>query len=141
MEDYQGNRIYQTPVKLPKNSSVISVSLPAISTTSELQIGQKYHWVFSVKCDAKHPENNPYVEIWIQRVNPPSNLLVQLDTATSREFPLIYANAGIWHETLTTLVKLRQENPRDEELENYWINILRSVGLNDIAQEPLAQSF
>jgi hypothetical protein len=66
---------------------------------------------------------------------------VQLDTATSRELPLIYANAGIWHETLTTLVKLRQENPRDEELENYWINILRSVGLNDIAQEPLAQSF
>ena len=57
---------------------------------------------------------------------------MQLDTATPRELPLLYANAGIWHETLTTLVKLRQENPRDTELENYWINILNSVGLTFI---------
>ncbi|WP_446402344.1 DUF928 domain-containing protein [Coleofasciculus sp. C1-SOL-03] len=37
LEDSQGNMIYQTPVKLPKNPSVISVTLPATSTTNELQ--------------------------------------------------------------------------------------------------------
>jgi hypothetical protein len=60
-----------------------------------------------------------------------------LTTAATEEKPDIYAKAGIWYEAVATLIKLRQEQPQNVALLNQWQTLLKSVGLEKIADQPL----
>jgi hypothetical protein len=70
-------------------------------------------------------------------VEPSPSLSQQLATATPEEQPQIYAQAGIWYEALATLVKLRQDQPQNPALISQWETLLASVGLEQIADQPI----
>ncbi|WP_210407399.1 DUF928 domain-containing protein, partial [Hydrocoleum sp. CS-953] len=52
---------------------------------------------------------------------------------------LIYSEAGIWYEALVTLAELIRSNPNDVKFTSEWQNLLNSVGLNEVATEPLKE--
>jgi hypothetical protein len=54
-----------------------------------------------------------------------------------RDRAAIYAASGIWYDSITTLVELRQKRFDDAALKNDWQSLLESVDLAKIAQESL----
>jgi hypothetical protein len=130
-------QVYKATFKTSGEPGVVRLSLPANSTKSHLKAGKEYHWSFSVICDRQDRSQDMVVEGSIQRMVPDHNLTVELEKAAPRERAVLYATAGFWQDTLATLAQLRSSRPNDPQVTTDWKELLKSVGLEGIAQEPL----
>ena len=131
---------YQTEIVPPDTPGIVSVRLPA--AVPPLKVGQVYRWVFVVnlRCEGLDTvDGDTHVGGWIQRISPNAALTSQLKQATPRQQVSLYAQNGIWFDTLTTLADLRLANPQDATLAADWESLLQSIGLQDVAKKPLVQ--
>ena len=48
-----------------------------------------------------------------------------------------FAEEGIWYDCVATLAKLRASQPNNQNLEEEWLELLESVGLNQINKAPI----
>jgi hypothetical protein len=142
-ELHEGNAnstvIYKTRFTVPTTPGIFTFSLPNNNTLQPLEIGKNYHWFFSIICDPQDRSEDIYVEGWVQRIQPSLTLANQLEKAAPRDRPALYAEAGIWHETIRTLAELRYSRPQDSTLLADWEELLKSVGLSKFAKEPLSR--
>lgn len=125
--------IYQTSIKatIPQ-SGFVSVSLPV--TQKPLEINQFYRWFFVVDC--AH-ESSPLVEGWVQRTVPSPALSKSLKNADGQQRVALYAANGIWYDAISTLSALRRREPKNSQFMADWVSLLESVGLKEIATEPV----
>jgi hypothetical protein len=135
LQDNEENDVYRSAIALPEKPGVIAVLLPA--TAPALAVGKNYRWFFKIYYRTALPEPPQFVNGTIQRVNPNPTLSNQLKTATPQQQLGLYANNGIWFNALTTLAELRLKSPQDTQLADDWKSLLQSVGLGDVAAEPL----
>ncbi len=138
LQDENDREIYKTNFRMNDNAGIISISLPDTANLPPLEVGKNYRWYFSLICDVESSDGNIFIDGWVRRVEPSLALKNQLEKAAPRDRADIYAAAGIWQETLASLAELRRSRPNDSALASEWANLLRSVGLNEIAEEPLA---
>ncbi|WP_223280389.1 DUF928 domain-containing protein [Nostoc sp. PA-18-2419] len=138
LQDSAQNDIYRNAIALPQKPGIIGVSLP--SNTS-LQVWKTYHWYLKVPCNQQQTASVPiYVEGDIQRVNLDSRMMQQLQTAVNPQQKVaIYAQEGIWFDSLTMLAQLRQKNPHDASVAEDWQSLLRSVNLDNVSTAPLVK--
>ncbi|MUG91206.1 DUF928 domain-containing protein [Scytonema sp. UIC 10036] len=138
LQDSTGNDIYKDAISLPTNPSVIGVSLPS---NASLQVGKTYRWYLKVRCDRQQIARVPiYVEGDIQRVNLDSGVMQKLQAAADPQQKIaIYAEEGIWFDSLTMLAQLYLSNPKDASLAANWQSLLRSVNLDNVATAPLVK--
>ncbi|NET58919.1 MAG: DUF928 domain-containing protein [Symploca sp. SIO2E6] len=113
------------------NSRILALSLPS-DGEKQLEVGKYYHWMFSVMCDEEDSSKNVVVDGWVQRIPPDTdNLETELAQTEPRNHPDIYAERGIWPDTLMVLANLRQQYPNDVQLKEKWETLLKSVGLDE----------
>ncbi|WP_272819190.1 DUF928 domain-containing protein [Scytonema hofmannii] len=138
LQDSTGNDIYKDAISLPASPSVIGVSLPS---NASLQVGKIYRWYLKIRCDRQKTASVPiYVEGDIQRVNLDSRVMQELQAAVDpRQKVAIYAEEGIWFDSLTILAQLYLSNPKDTSLAADWQSLLRSVNLDNVATDPLVK--
>jgi hypothetical protein len=134
-EDERDRYHYQTFVPLMQKSGVMGLKLPA--DAPPLEIGKTYKWSFVMMCDNRLEPDSPLVEGKIQRIEMNSAMSGQLEGATALERAALYAKAGIWHETLTTLAEIKRSQPENSEIIGIWEDLLRSVELDAITTQPL----
>jgi hypothetical protein len=135
LQDESGKEIYQTSLtKSGTTPGVVGFELP--STVPPLEVSKRYHWYFLIHCDG-NSEDTVFVDGWVERVALKPLLKSQLAQATPQERVTLYAQAGVWHEALTALAKLRSKNPDDAKLIAEWDKLLESIDLKAIAQEPI----
>lgn len=135
LQDEAGNDIYRTPLTLPEKPGVISISLPS-SQKYSLKRDKKYQWYFKVFCGAPQKTSDYfYVDAWVQRVALPPALERQLKTAKPGDY--IAYGANIWYDALTNLADLRRTDSHKDD----WAKLLREVGLQDLAQEPIVKRY
>ena len=128
--------VYETTFALPPKAGIVRFDLP--ETAPALQVGKQYHWFITTLCDATSGlSGSPTVEGWLERAAPEVALTKALQKTLPGNRPNLYAEAGIWHETLATLADLQQKSPQNSKYLNDWRELLRSVGLETIATEPL----
>ncbi|GAB4305384.1 MAG: hypothetical protein Fur0025_47450 [Oscillatoriaceae cyanobacterium] len=127
--------IYETQVNISGNAGIVSLTLP--ETAPALIENQYYRWYVFMVCDPSDRGGDAYTGGWVQRVQPNQALTSQLKAAQGKDLVLAYAKAGIWHETVASLLQLRQSNPEDQELVNEWKELLGSVNLKSFAEAPL----
>jgi hypothetical protein len=137
-ENYK--KVYETTFIISGKPGISSVSLPDNKTLPPLEMGKKYHWYFSVVCDPEDRAGDIYVDGWVQRVELNPVLVAELDKADPREQFALYQRLDLWQDTLTTLAERRRSHPDDQALNREWANLLRSVGLGEIAQEPILKN-
>ena len=133
--DEQEQKIYQTVFTIAGTPGIISFTLP--KNAPPLELNKYYRWYFEVICDPEDRSGDSVVSGWTRRVEVSPNLAKELAQASPTDRPAIYAQFGIWHDTLTALAQLRKSKPNDVPLANAWAELLKSVGLEKIAQEPL----
>ena len=131
LQNAAGQTVYQTPVALSGTPGLVSLSLP--STASPLEIGKSYHWYFNIYCQPQQPP--VFVNGWIKREPLKPALKSQLALATLKQRVAVFAAHGFWYDALTASAQLRRTDPKDTN----WAALLHSVGLDDIAPQPLVR--
>lgn len=127
-----GDPIYQATYQASQESGLIRINLPEDANFAGLEVGQDYNWAFTLICDMEDPSGNLVVDSWVQRIEPDADLAQMLEIAPAEQVPDIYAQEGIWHDTLTTLANLDNDQPENQER---WRILLNEVGLTAVAQE------
>ncbi|MFN6562584.1 MAG: DUF928 domain-containing protein [Nostoc sp. ChiSLP01] len=127
--------LYETSFTLPDKSGIFSFTLP--DTAPALAVDKTYHWYLTIVCNAEDSSENPIVDGWVERIKPELALSEALKKANLRKLPTIYAEAGIWHEALATLVQLRRTEPNNLKVRMDWRQFFKSVDLSAIASSPL----
>lgn len=138
LENGKQEEIYSAQYSLAKSSDgtvqgtpgVMSLPLPAYANLPPLEIGQNYYWKLAVICDPTERSSDITIGGGIMRVKPSSTLAQNIQRATPQERVALYADDGLWYETLETLVKLRRERPNDTDLTKAWNKLLNSVELD-----------
>jgi hypothetical protein len=138
LTDEADNPIYEVPVKLPEKPGIVAVRLP--SNVAPLEVGKPYHWYFKVRvaCSASERGTLDYVDGWVQRTELDAATMQQLQQTTPQQKAAIYAEKGIWFDTVTTLAELQLADAKTANRED-WESLLRSVGLDQLATVPLAR--
>ncbi len=137
LKDEKGQDVYHTSIPLSGQTGIVSVKLP--TDTPPLKIGQSYRWSFGIICPAQSPQSQPevvFVTGEIRRVEADHALANQLQALTSLEKAAVLAQNGIWFESLEILASLRQTEPENSMLASKWQELLKSVGLEEIAHQP-----
>jgi Domain of Unknown Function (DUF928) len=135
-ENEKSTLIYKTAISLPQKPEIISVTLP--NSIPPLVVDKQYRWFVKIYCDQEKQSSPVYVEGVVSRVNLGAATNQQLQTAQPLQKLAIYAQNGIWYETLETLVQLKQQNPQDIVIQNNWENLLTSIGLTEIVDKSIA---
>jgi hypothetical protein len=140
IKDDQGNDHYQSFLDIATVEHSAIMAIPYPEDAPSLKANQDYKWSFVVLCDNRLRPDSPLVEGSIKRINleEQNSLKQQLEQAnTDLEKAKIYANAGIWYETINILANLQKSNPDNSSLNTAWVNLLNSVGLNEISEAEL----
>jgi hypothetical protein len=132
IKDVTEKDVFRTTIPISGKSGLLSFQLP--NTAPPLEVGKDYQWFFNVICQPSDRLRDAFITAWVRRVNPDQSLTNALKAAAPRQRPNVYAQAGIWQDTLAALTELRQSRPTDTTLNGEWNSLLRSVGLSEISQ-------
>jgi hypothetical protein len=139
LQDEEGKDVFRTAIPLPAKPSAIAIGLPP-NPQYALKQNSKYHWFFRVYCGGSQNQSEYiFVDAWVQRVALTPDLQGQLETAKPREYT-VYAANKVWYDAMTNLAELRRTNPGDRVLAQEWTNLLKAVGLEELAQAPIVQT-
>ncbi|WP_414546461.1 DUF928 domain-containing protein, partial [Nostoc sp. CCY0012] len=138
LQDEDGNPHYSTILKVSPDGGVVSITLPP--TAPALVMDKNYLWYFApIEPGGVLRPDNYSVTGWIKRVEPTFN---QQELASSPvELATKYAEAGVWYDTLKILVEAKRSQPNNKVFATEWHDLLKQVGLGNIASEPLAEAF
>ena len=131
LQDSEDNDIYRFPIMLPKEPGIIRLQLPPES--APLALDKMYHWYFKIRC-SQNMASPVFVEGWVQRVNLNAAIGDRLANTTSlHEQVTLYAENGIWYDTVATLAQIRLQNLEDTASSADWQNLLKTIDLSTLA--------
>jgi Domain of Unknown Function (DUF928) len=126
--------LYETPLNLPNSPGIVSLTLPP---DRPLETGKSYIWYLEMRC-SEADEDLGLIVGGIDRVAPSSNFDLNLSFArTPSAQSKLYAESGIWFDSLDTLARARliEDTP---DLAANWEALLQddNVQLGNFASEP-----
>ncbi|MCU0523701.1 MAG: DUF928 domain-containing protein [Elainella sp. Prado103] len=139
--DANNQELYQTILPVTQQAGIVQFKLPEDGTAQPLKTGESYRWYFSLICNPLDRSTDSFTTGWIRRIEPSAELTAALSRATAAEKPQIYLQQGIWYEGLTSLVQLHQTQPQTPGWNQQWQQLLRSIGLDQIADQLADRPF
>lgn len=117
-----------------KKPGIVQVGIQ--SKIPELKEGKEYRWTVSIICNEERPSENIYARAWIERVSKTPTLIQTLKVVNQeRELAPVYAQSGVWYDAIASAYKASQSKPRDPQDLEYFLALLRQVGLSNIADQ------
>lgn len=137
LEDRQP--VYQTTFTIPAGGTggIASLQLSKQGNTSPLKVGKDYRWTVSLICDPSNRMRDIAIEGWVQRVAADPKLTRQLAKVKASDRIQLLAEHGLWFDTIATLAAERAAHPSDSALQTSWTELLTSIKLAAIADQPL----
>lgn len=126
--------MYEMELNLPNAPGIVSLALPSDRI---LEKGKSYVWFLEMRC-SESDEDVGIIVGGIDRVDANSILDLQLSVAqTPSALSKIYAESGIWFDSLDTLARARLTEDTPELAAN-WEALLEddNVNLGNFADEP-----
>jgi Domain of Unknown Function (DUF928) len=138
IKDEAGNMHHKMTIPVPGKSGVIAVKLP--DDAPSLAVDKNYQWFLALKVDGQLNPSTPYIDGWIQRIQPSAELM----KAMQKQDPLKQAEAlgknSVWYDCVATLATLHASQPNNPALIKQWEELLSSVSLKEIVTAPLIAS-
>ena len=140
VDEENANRVYEKTFAIPTTPGIVSLKLSADNGLPSLKLGKNYHEYISILCESQDRSGDIYVDGWVQRIELLPSLASQLEKASLDKRVALYQKNQLWYDALTTLAQERRLHPRDSVIADEWSTLLRSQGLDEIAQEPIVAS-
>jgi hypothetical protein len=99
----------------------------------ELKPGAEYEWSVTLVVDPQKRSKDVVVTGWIDRIEHSGKLAARLESASGTSAAAIYAEEGIWYDSFAALSDQIEGNPDDANLRTQRIEVLRQVGLDQVA--------
>jgi hypothetical protein len=136
IQDEENKEHYQKIMTLPGDKNgVIKVQIP--NDAPGLKAGKTYKWSLVMMCLDELEPDSPSVTGWINRVDVDKSFANYKSVGDSLQLVSKLAEHGIWYDTLSSLAELRRSQPNNQNITSEWQDLLSSVGLQDIAREPI----
>jgi Domain of Unknown Function (DUF928) len=138
-----GKKFASSTATMPTSNGLVRINLTA-RAERELKVGETYSWKVTFPCesglDCQQGVESPEITGWIKRSTLNTRQEKAIEQATTpREKAAIYAEAGIWYDSLATLIMLQRKSPQDAEIQADWASLLESAGLAGQAKTPFAE--
>lgn len=95
--------------------------------------GVRYHWFVALIPDANYRSQDILAGGSIERTPPSDTLRTQLQRAGKAQTPYLYAESGLWYDTVEAISQLITAAPQDAQLREQRAALLEQVGLPDVA--------
>lgn len=126
----KGRRIYTTTFYLKSKAGIIAFKIP--DHVQGLKLGKNYSWRFTKNFTSNDPTDLEVIGS-MRRVLPNQNLVTQLKKISLPiERAALFAQEGIWYETVQILAEALQGNPKNPEVISEWNELLKSAKLNRV---------
>ena len=99
--------------------------------------GVEYRWSVAMVLDPENRSKDIVASGVIKRVKPTEKLLKRLRDAPAPELPYIYADEGVWYDSLESLSELVDARPQDAKLHEIRAVYFMQVGLPDAAMQDM----
>ena len=100
-------------------------------------LGVEYRWSVAMVVDAENRSKDVVASGVIKRVKPTEQLTQRLQGAPATEVPYIYADEGVWYDSLEALTTLIDTKPQDAKLHEIRAVYFMQVGLHDAAMHEM----
>ncbi len=121
-----GQELKRYSSQLPSKAGVLPIQL----SETNLATGNRYRWTMRIEVTCPDNEFQALaVNGWVARVELPADIASNLAGAGPEEQAVLYAEAGLWHDTLTILMELYQANPNDPNVTLALDNLMDQIGL------------
>jgi len=101
----------------------------------ELKPGAEYEWSVALIVDPKKRSKDVVVTGWIDRIEGSGQLTARLDSEGDERTAAVYAEEGLWYDSFAALSDQIDGNPGDANLRSQRIDVLRQVGLKEVAAD------
>lgn len=133
--------IYAQMIDAPSEASIVSFKLPE-NDLPALEPGQWYN-IFIGAYNQENPniyEPCNSLSAWVKRQVLTDEQQQELNIVASNEERLqFYIQHEIWYDALTTLADIIRQSPHNSTLNLQWIQMLESIELGELANQPLLQ--
>ncbi|MEI6260129.1 MAG: DUF928 domain-containing protein [Deltaproteobacteria bacterium] len=128
IDDSQYEPLWQSRISQPVLAGFHRIRLA--DTGLKLDTGKTYKWFVAMVMDQDHRSKDVIAGGVIERINPSESLKQKLSKSDPLQRISIFAEEGIWYDTLTTISDLIDTRPGDIAMENIRKDLLTQVGLN-----------
>ncbi len=111
-----------------------AIKLPA---NAPLAVGKNYQWFLALKIDGQLSPSTPYVDGWIQRIQPSAELATAMQQQDALKRATAFGKHGVWYDCVATLAALHAEQSNNATVIKQWSELLTSVSLKEIATAPV----
>jgi len=126
-------RIYRKGFSINNQDGIVAFKIP--DDAPILEVNKKYKLQFDIEYKT---EGNKTVFGYIKRVSPSQKLVDELKTTTKPiELAALYAQEGLWFETMQTLAEAQLTLPQNPEIMEEWLELLKSAKINRALPFPL----
>jgi hypothetical protein len=138
LKDEAGSTHYQMTVPVAEKAGVVAINLPADAPA--LAVGKNYHWFLALRVNGELSPATPYVDGWVQRVQPSAELATAMQQKDALKRATALGKHGVWYDCVATLALLHSSQPSNAALTQQWSELLSSVGLKEIKTVPVLAS-
>ena len=124
--------ILETKLPAPVTPGIHRIRLSDFNV--HLAPGAAYRWFVSVVPDADRRSKDITAGGAIERVEMPADLKAKVAQARKSDLPSIYAEAGIWYDTVAAISEQIEAAPQDQTLRKQRSALLAQVGLTAITE-------
>ncbi len=134
LKDEAGNMQHMMTIPVA-GTGVVSVKLP--NDAPALAVGKNYQWFLALKINGQLSPSTPYVDGWIQRIQPSAQLAMAMQHKDAFKQAEALGKNGVWYDCVATLAQLYVAQPQNVTIIKQWEELLTSVSLKDIVTAPL----
>ncbi|MEM6714013.1 MAG: DUF928 domain-containing protein [Cyanobacteria bacterium P01_D01_bin.6] len=129
--------IYTTRLAVPEDAGIVSLELPETANLPLLQAGDRYHWQVAAFCNPQSENGDLQVQGWVEYQPPTAGLQSVLDVLSESDQASLYAQNGYWFDAVDHFATLNAAAPEDALLQTRWAELLLSVDLDTMVDQPL----
>jgi hypothetical protein len=115
----------------PGRAGIQSIDLA--KTGVKLKPGVEYRWFVSAIADPDQRSNDVVASGTIERITPDAALKSKIAGANEYDLARVYAQAGVWYDTIDMLSRMIEKSPGDAALREQRAELLDQVGLKSVA--------
>ncbi|MGJ5628366.1 DUF928 domain-containing protein [Nostoc sp. CALU 1950] len=138
LKDEAGNMQHQMNIPVAGKTGIIAIKLPA--NAPALAVGKNYQWFLALKVDGQLSPSTPYVDGWVQRIQPNAELVTAMQEKDALKQATALGKNGVWYDCVATLAATYTAQPNNATLRKQWEELLSSVSLKEIVTASLLAS-
>jgi Domain of Unknown Function (DUF928) len=139
VQDKNENILYSKTFAVQGKNGIMKMQLPNAQSV-KMKTGVQYNWYVELMCGI---EDDPSDQSQFAHTGGAFKIVAnqpiinKIKNQSSPDRFGVYTDGGYWYDTVNTLVQIRNQYPKDKQVQESWKKILESVGLQQLAKESI----